>query len=783
MTTDHRFKLVLIVAVLTVAAAACSQEGAPADAANQVLPDVVFDSGGLDVNPGGADTGSETKASDTADGADTSDSGLVQCPGGPGCSCSGHAECETGLCLDDPNGGALGKACAKVCTTSCPTGYLCAAVTDPGGDISNVCVWKSGHLCEPCAASQDCASPGLANTACIDQAQLGRFCGIACDGVKSCPVDYSCQAVTTVEGGKLDQCVRNADSQQAPYGVCLCSPIAVAKKLSTGCFVESKDASGNFIGKCPGIRTCESTGLSICSAAKALPELCNAIDDNCNGQTDETECDDSNDCTKDTCKGQAGCSFVKLDGTPCDADGSVCTKNDNCGNGACQKGSVTVCDDGNACTIDACLPAKGCTQTQDDGALCSDDNACTTGDSCKAGQCSAGKPKICESFSNCTLGQCELTTGKCVPSPVADGSPCTDGTACTGPDGCKNGVCTGKAAICDDGNPCSTDSCDAIAGCTSTAAVMPCNDGNACTDKDTCAASKCSGSPIDPVSGCDDKSPCTKDSCDAKTGCLHLPINDNAVCTGCGEIACKCSVGVCKPDCVAVDGGWSVMAWSECSVKCGGGTQSGKRTCTSPKPSCVGKFCEGSATAVQACNTQACPPPELAKGVTVFDKGGQVVVLAIPVGATAISVSMWGGGGGGGQPGNGGGAAWVSFGMPVKAGDTVEFRVAEAGPPAGGGGGTYVFRNGSYFAIAAGGGGAGVDGCSGCTGGSVDGAGGGAGPANGSAQAGTVNSKYSTNCGGGGGGTQVVGGAGGDCKDQSSFTQCIVTDAAAELMV
>ena len=53
---------------------------------------------------------------------------------------------------------------------------------------------------------------------------------------------------------------------------------------------------------------------------------------------------------------------------------------------------------------------------------------------------------------------------------------------------------------------------------------------------------------------------------------------------------------------VMINGGWS--EWSECSVACGGGTQT--RTCTNPAPANGGAYCEGSAE--QECNTQSCPP-------------------------------------------------------------------------------------------------------------------------------------------------------------------------------
>ena len=58
----------------------------------------------------------------------------------------------------------------------------------------------------------------------------------------------------------------------------------------------------------------------------------------------------------------------------------------------------------------------------------------------------------------------------------------------------------------------------------------------------------------------------------------------------------------------SVDGGWSEYGdWSECSVKCGGGTQSRSRTCDNPAPAAGGAKCEGDAKEEQTCNTESCP--------------------------------------------------------------------------------------------------------------------------------------------------------------------------------
>lgn len=58
-----------------------------------------------------------------------------------------------------------------------------------------------------------------------------------------------------------------------------------------------------------------------------------------------------------------------------------------------------------------------------------------------------------------------------------------------------------ESAACDDGNGCTTDSCEPATGCVYTPNTMTCDDGDACTSGDVCAASSCAGTVI---AGCGD---------------------------------------------------------------------------------------------------------------------------------------------------------------------------------------------------------------------------------------------------------------------------------------
>ncbi|XP_006901364.1 PREDICTED: A disintegrin and metalloproteinase with thrombospondin motifs 16 [Elephantulus edwardii] len=55
-------------------------------------------------------------------------------------------------------------------------------------------------------------------------------------------------------------------------------------------------------------------------------------------------------------------------------------------------------------------------------------------------------------------------------------------------------------------------------------------------------------------------------------------------------------------------GHWSAWSpWSPCSRTCGGGVSHRDRSCTNPRPSHGGKFCEGSTRTLKLCNSQECP--------------------------------------------------------------------------------------------------------------------------------------------------------------------------------
>jgi uncharacterized repeat protein (TIGR01451 family) len=98
-------------------------------------------------------------------------------------------------------------------------------------------------------------------------------------------------------------------------------------------------------------------------------EICNGIDDNCDGQVDE-EPEASNSC----------------------ASSSVCDLPGVCSAGACVAGPALDCSDTNVCTDDRCDAFTGCFHPNN-LAACDDANPCTVGDTCAGGACRPGPPR------------------------------------------------------------------------------------------------------------------------------------------------------------------------------------------------------------------------------------------------------------------------------------------------------------------------------------------------------------------------------------------------------
>jgi hypothetical protein len=241
--------------------------------------------------------------------------------------------------------------------------------------------------------------------------------------------------------------------------------------------------------------------------------------------------------------GERGCCKTAL---ACD-DGNACNGRESCDTtGTCVVGEPVMCGDPGPCGIPACLPPEGiCVYIPiNAGDPCDDGDACTEADACDDGLC-RGRPRGCEDGNPCTSDTCEPQVG-CVNLSLPDGSQCSDRDPCTRGDECTAGLCLGRERACNDRDPCTIDACDPVGGgCLNSPAPdgSPCNDRDPCTEPDQCRDGVCGGTPR----SCDDGNSCTLDGCTAGTGCTHAGLPDGSDCDDrdpCTRLD-ACAGGVC----------------------------------------------------------------------------------------------------------------------------------------------------------------------------------------------------------------------------------------------
>eukprot|EP01132_Coremiostelium_polycephalum_P006198 gene6198-7720_t len=333
----------------------------------------------------------------------------------------------------------------------------------------------------------------------------------------------------------------------------------------------------------------------------------------------------SQPCMVSSCNPVVGCTQLPVN----------CGANDKCKTNYCDTASnsckikKTVCDDGDPCTEDSCDPDVGCKYIPKN---------CNTGDKCVKQYCSAG---VCKSdpIANCTDCDCPHTKCqiiKCKPVSgcditnvtVDDGNPCTT-------DSCdpNTGDIVRTPVECDHSDKCVNNYCDSTTGKCKSVPALDCNDNNLCTT-DSCSNGTCVNTPI----SCDDSDPCTVDSCDSKTGCVHTP----KVC----EDPTPCDVGYCeagecksKPrECTTTD----FCKVAQCDSKVGCITFN--KTCVPDNPSCEKGVCNSEK---QVCETKEysplpfkCQSAAVKAGVALGAAATAGIVIG---GAVALGLAIFGG--------------------------------------------------------------------------------------------------------------------------------------------
>ncbi len=594
------------------------------------------DGNGL-VDVGSGDAVAADTASDTADIVASPDTGAditVGCPTGKPCddgnACTVNDTCQDGACK---SGEPRNCDDFNVCTQdSCsPETGLCAHQTLAAVPCSDGNACTSGDTCKDgacvgaaigcddgnpctidgCAPVSGCTHlPPTAKTPCDDGSActLGDACTAGgcvgpgkpdCDDGDVCTIDTcdsqkGCQHLPQPDGTPCDDGLACTKGETCLAGTCN------ADASACGCTTDAECAPTGKVDLCKGKPVCEAKdGVGTCVIAAGSAVVCN----------------DGDGCKSEACDPDSGTCVgtPAADGKACD-DGDACTVGDACKAGVCAPGAAADCDDGNVCTDDACKDKVGCVHTPNTAACDADGNGCTVFDGCDAGLCKPGAAKVCFDGNPCTIDSCDANTGQCqADAAAAEGLICdADGSVCTVADVCKAGKCApGNALPCDDGNPCTTDSCHPIDGCIKTPNAQSCEDGDLCTVGDGCAAGVCKAGA---VKGCDDGDKCTVDSCAAATGkCVHdklagcsKPCSADADCKD--DNACTaevCDSGTCKTTAVAgtCDDGSACTVGDACSA---GACAPGKaKDCDDGNP-CTDDGCHPVAGCTHVANAAPC---------------------------------------------------------------------------------------------------------------------------------------------------------------------------------
>ncbi len=473
-----------------------------------------------------------------------------------------------------------------------------AASDDDGVGVDSI---SGDAVGDECITDFDCVGVVKGTTPCRLPACSSGFCGLK-DRPAATPCQTPGDTVGECEVSACDgagQCLKSAqpDGKVCGLGVCgnKCSKGACVAATAAD-YDDGNPCTKDFCDQGQAVRHEPITDLTItCDDGDACTGKDACINGTCSGQP--IDCADAVPCTVDTCTKDSGCKHTP-DAKACD-DGDPCTTTGCDADKGCNTTGFQAkasCDDGNACTeADVCDDAGGCqgkaTCACKIDADCVSDNLCLGALVCTGGVCQT-KPDnavSCDSSANtaCAVQQCQPSTGKCIPTAVADGLACDDGDACTTESSCKSGVCAGsKPPICDDDNDCTDDTCDSKNGCKQTPTTKPCDDDNACTDKDACANGGCKGV----AKSCDDGIVCTLDSCDKTTGtCAHAP--QNATCDDknpCTADSCQAGKG-----CVSgADDSGTCDDGDACTVDaCKGGVCNATNTCPC-KPETAAKDCD-----------------------------------------------------------------------------------------------------------------------------------------------------------------------------------------------
>ena len=218
----------------------------------------------------------------------------------------------------------------------------------------------------------------------------------------------------------------------------------------------------------------------------------------------------------------------------CSADAD-CSSPVSCGQGVCIDFTCFVrIDDARCPAGKVCDPSEGCVIAPNtDG-----------GPGCPATEtsCVDGLDDDCDGAIDCADSDCATMA-------------CDDASVCTTGDTCQaDGSCSGAAIDCDDGNPCTDDTCDPTRGCVQTQNTAACDDGFWCNGADTCRDGMCQDHASPPCAAFCNESAMACEECAGDADCGSVSYGSWGACGGfggtCDESGTQ-SRSVMTPRCVS----------------------------------------------------------------------------------------------------------------------------------------------------------------------------------------------------------------------------------------
>jgi hypothetical protein len=307
----------------------------------------------------------------------------------------------------DPDGFGPLSECEGVCRLDAKGGMACFAVTSLGGTPADL----DGRLCGT-PSSNDCGYLGrlCQSGKCVDPNGIGERLP---DGIPCQPNAWS----HLCDGACKNGFCQGLGKATCPYG-------RGGVGAATNCLFATCDPHSPTT--CVSLPLAKATLCDDGSVCTVAPDSCDGAG-TCSGPA--LDCNDGDPCTVDSCDPKTGCAHVQAaDGASC-ADADPCNGAETCHAGKCLAGAPLACNDGNVCTADACVKNVGCVFIAvQDGTSCSDGNACNGAEACLAGACAAGVPLACDDGIACTVDACDPVKG-CVHTPVG----CADAGAGGGP--------------------------------------------------------------------------------------------------------------------------------------------------------------------------------------------------------------------------------------------------------------------------------------------------------------------------------------------------------------